>query len=149
MAALKDQITEAMKAAMKARDKPRLGVLRLILSECKRIEVDERIELSDERVLAILDKMTKQRRDSAKQYRDAGREELAEQEDYEISVIDEFLPEALSDDELAAIVDQAIADTGAEGPRDMGKVMGLVKPQIQGRADMGAASQMVKQKLSR
>lgn len=147
MAALKDQITEAMKAAMKAKEKERLGVLRLILSECKRVEVDERIELSDERVLAILDKMVKQRRDSAKQYQDAGRDELARQEEYEISVIDDFLPEALSDDELSAIIDQAIADSGAEGPRDMGKVMGLVKPQIQGRADMGAASQLVKQKL--
>lgn len=148
MPALKDQITDAMKAAMRAKDKERLGVLRLILSECKRIEVDERIELSDERVLAILDKMTKQRRDSARQYRDADRPELAEQEDYEISVISDFLPESLTDDELAAIIEQAIADSGAEGPRDMGKVMGLVKPQIQGRADMGAASQMVKQKLS-
>ncbi|MGQ9425794.1 GatB/YqeY domain-containing protein [Gilvimarinus sp. F26214L] len=148
MPALKDQITDAMKAAMRAKDKERLGVLRLILSECKRIEVDERIELSDERVLAILDKMTKQRRDSARQYRDADRPELAEQEDYEISVISDFLPEALTDDELAAVIEQAIADSGAEGPRDMGKVMGLVKPQIQGRADMGAASQMVKQKLS-
>lgn len=147
MANLKDQLTEAMKAAMKAKDKPRLGVVRLILAECKRIEVDERIELSDERVLAILDKMTKQRRDSAKQYREAGREDLAEQEDYEISIISEFLPEALSDAELAAIIAKAIADTAAEGPRDMGKVMAVVKPRIQGRADMGAASQMVKQKL--
>lgn len=147
MAALKDQITEAMKTAMKARDKERLGVLRLILSECKRVEVDERIELSDERVLAILDKMVKQRRDSAKQYEEAGRDELANQEHFEISVISDFLPAALSDEELSSLIDKAIADSGAEGPRDMGKVMGLLKPQIQGRADMGAASQMVKQKL--
>lgn len=147
MAMLKDQLTDAMKASMKAKDKKRLGVVRLVLSECKRIEVDERIDVSDERLLAILDKMTKQRRDSAKQYQEAGRDELAEQEIYEISVISEFLPEALSEQELTAIIDKAIADSGAEGPRDMGKVMGIVKPQIQGRADIGAASQMVKQKL--
>jgi uncharacterized protein len=147
MTALKDQITDAMKAAMKARDKERLGTLRLMLSECKRVEVDERIELADERVLAILDKMIKQRRDSARQYQEAGREALAEQENYEITVIEEFLPEALSSEELATIIDQAIADSGADSPRDMGKVMALIKPQIQGRADMGAASLMVKQRL--
>lgn len=147
MAALKDQITEAMKAAMKAKDKQRLGVLRLMLSECKRVEVDERVELSDERVLAILDKMTKQRRDSATQYQEAGRPELAEQENYEIAVISEFLPEALSDQELAQLIEEAIAESGAESARDMGKVMAILKPKIQGRADVGAASQRVKQKL--
>lgn len=146
--ALKDQITEAMKSAMKAKDSQRLGVLRLILSACKQVEVDERIELSDERVLAILDKMTKQRRDSAKQYADAGREDLEAQENFEIAVIAEFLPAALSDAELNAIIDQSIAKAGATSAKDMGKVMGLVKPQIQGRADMGAASQLVKSKLS-
>lgn len=148
MATLKDQLTEEMKAAMKAKDKERLGVIRLILSECKRVEVDERIELSDERVLTILDKMVKQRRDSAKQYQDAGRDELAAQENFEISVIREFLPEPLSEAELVAIIDRAIKDSGAASPQDMGKVMAAVKPQIQGRADMGAVSQLVRQKLS-
>lgn len=148
MATLKDQLTEEMKAAMKAKDKERLGVIRLILSECKRVEVDERIELSDERVLTILDKMVKQRRDSAKQYQDAGRDELAAQENFEISVIREFLPVPLSEAELVAIIDRAIKDSGAASPQDMGKVMAAVKPQIQGRADMGAVSQLVRQKLS-
>lgn len=146
--ALKDQITAAMKTAMKAKDSQRLGVIRLILSECKRIEVDERIELSDERIVAILDKMTKQRRDSAKQYADAGRKDLEDQERFEIGVIAEYLPAALSDDELATIIDNCIAESGAASAKDMGKVMTLLRPQIQGRADMGAASQAVKAKLS-
>ena len=144
---LKDRITEAMKVAMKAKDSQRLGVIRLMLSECKRVEVDERIELSDERVITILDKMTKQRRDSAKQYSDAGRKDLADQESFEIAVIAEFLPAALSAEELASIIDQSIADSGATSAKDMGKVMAILKPLIQGRADMGAASQKVKQKL--
>lgn len=148
MSALKNRINEAMKSSMKAKDKERTGVLRMILAECKRIEVDERIELSDDRVLAILDKMTKQRRDSAQQYQDANRPELAEKENYEISVISEFLPEALSPQELESIVEKALADSGASGPGDMGKVMGLVKPQVQGRADMTAVSQLVRQKLN-
>lgn len=148
MATLKDQLTDAMKSAMKAKEKDRLGVIRLILAECNRVEVDERIELSDDRVLAILDKMVKQRRDSARQFQDAGRDELAAQENFEISVIRDFLPAALSEVELVAIIDSAIAETAAASPQDMGKVMAVVKPQIQGRADMGAASQLVKQKLS-
>lgn len=148
MATLKDQLTDAMKSAMKAKDKERLGVIRLMLAECKRVEVDERIELPDDRVLAILDKMVKQRRDSAKQYQDAGRDELAAQENFEITVIQDFLPAALSEAELVAIIDSAIKESGAASPQDMGKVMALVKPQIQGRADMGAASQLVKQKLN-
>ncbi|GAB1258936.1 GatB/YqeY domain-containing protein [Aurantivibrio plasticivorans] len=148
MASLKDQITEAMKTAMKAKDKERLAVIRLILADCKRIEVDERIELDDDRVLTILDKMTKQRRDSIKQYNDAGRTELADQEAYEINVISDFMPEALSDDEIAELVDKAIASSGAESARDMGKVMAIIKPQMQGRADMGKVSQLVKSKLS-
>ena len=145
---LKQRISNAMKDAMRAKDKPRVGVTRLIMAEFKRIEVDERIDLDEARIIAVLDKMTKQRRDSVKQYLDAGRQELADQENYEISVIKEFLPEALSEDELSAIVDQAIAESGAESARDMGKVMSLVKPKIQGRADMGAVSQLVKSKLS-
>lgn len=133
---------------MKAKDKERTGVLRLMMAEFKRIEVDERIELDDKRVLAILDKMTKQRRDSAQQYLDAARPELAEKENYEIAVISEFLPEALSPQEVELIIDEAIGETGATGPADMGKVMGLVKPQVQGRGDMTAVSQLVRQKLS-
>lgn len=147
MATLKDQLTDAMKSAMRAKDKERLGVVRLMLSECQRVEVDERIELSDERVLAILDRMVKQRRDSARQYKEAGRDELAAQENFEISIIQEFLPAPLSDAELAAIIDDAIRDSGASSPQDMGKVMAAIKPKIQGRADMGSASQLVKQKL--
>ncbi len=146
--ALQAQIHDAMKAAMRAKQKPRLGVIRLMQAEFKRIEVDERIELDDARVLAVLDKMVKQRRDSAKQYEDAGRSELAEQEIFEIDVIGEFLPQPLSDDEVAALIDQAITSSGASSMQDMGKVMGLLKPQLQGRADMGAASKLIKGKLA-
>jgi len=148
MAALKDKLTDDMKTAMKARDKARLGVIRLILSECKRIEVDERIELSDERVIAILDKMTKQRRDSVEQFLKAERQELADQETYEISVITDYLPAAVTAEELDAMIAQAITQSGAESGKDMGKVIGLLKPQLQGRADMGEVSKLVKQKLN-
>jgi hypothetical protein len=144
---LKQQLTDAMKAAMKGGDKARLGVVRLMLAAVKQREVDERIELDDSQVLAVLDKMIKQRRDSIQQYSDAGRDELAAQEAAEIEVIQEFLPEGLSDDEITAIIDAAIAETGAESMRDMGKVMGVVKPQVQGRADVGKVSGLVKQKL--
>ncbi len=144
---IQSRIHDEMKAAMRAKDKPRLGTIRLMQSEFKRIEVDERIELDDARVLAVLDKMVKQRRDSVTQYEDAGRQELADQEHYEISVITEFLPQALSDDEVAALIDEAISSTGASGMQDMGKVMGILKPQLQGRADMGAASKIIKSKL--
>ena len=144
---LKDDIKEAMKAAMRAKEKERLGTIRMIQAEIKRIEVDERVDVDDDRLLVILDKMCKQRRDSITQYEDAGRTELADIERQEMSVIEEFLPEALSDEELDQIVTKAIADSGAESPRDMGKVMGLVKPQVQGRADMGAISKLVKEKL--
>jgi len=144
---LKDTIKDAMKAAMRAKEKERLGTIRMIQAEIKRIEVDERIEVDDERLLAVLDKMCKQRRDSITQFDDAGRTELADIERLEMSVIQEFLPAALSDEELDQIVTQAIADSGAESARDMGKVMGMVKPQVQGRADMGAISKLVKTKL--
>ncbi|TQV71802.1 GatB/YqeY domain-containing protein [Exilibacterium tricleocarpae] len=147
-AELKQRITTAMKDAMRAKDKPRLGVIRLILAEFKRIEVDERIDLDEPRILAVLDKMAKQRRDSARQYTDAGRTDLAEQEDFEIGVIQEFLPAALGDAELNTIIAAAITDSGATSARDMGKVMGLVKPQVQGRADMGAVSRIVKEQLA-
>lgn len=145
---LKIRITAEMKAAMRAKDKPRLGTIRLIQAEIKRIEVDERIELDDTRVLAILDKMSKQRRDSLSQFKDAGRDDLAEQEQLELDVIAEFLPAALSDEELQTLIDQAVADSGAEAMSDMGKVMGILKPQVQGRADMGAVSKQIKARLS-
>jgi uncharacterized protein len=136
-----------MKAAMKARDKERLGTIRLILAEFKRIEVDERIEVDDARALAVLDKMVKQRRDSAQQYTDAGREELAAQENFEIEVIQEFLPAQLSEDELGKMIDAAIAAADASGMQAMGAVMAQLKPQVQGRADVGAVSQLVKARL--
>jgi uncharacterized protein YqeY len=137
-----------MKDAMRAKAKVRLGTIRLIQADIKRIEVDERIEVDDARVLAILDKMVKQRRDSIKQFEDADRQELADVEQAEIEVIQEFLPEALSEDELAAMIDDAIASTGAESMKDMGKVMGIIKPKIQGRADVGAVSGLIKGKLN-
>ena len=144
---LKQQITDAMKAAMKGGDKARLGVIRLMLAAIKQREVDERIELDDAQVLAVLDKMVKQRRDSLQQYTDAGRSDLAEQEAAEIAVIQDFLPEELSQAEIAGLIEAAIAETGAESMRDMGKVMAIVKPQVQGRADVGMVSGLVKQKL--
>jgi uncharacterized protein YqeY len=146
--ALTATIKAAMTAAMKAKDKARLNTIRLIRAEFKRIEVDERIEIDDERALAVLDKMVKQRRDSAQQYSDAGRSELAEQENYEIGVIQEFLPEQLSEADINELIDAAIAATGATGMQGMGPVMGQLKPQLQGRADIGKVSQLVKQRLS-
>ena len=142
------RVTAEVKLAMKARDKLRLGALRLIMADFKRIEVDERIELDDERVLVILDKMTKQRKDSLTQFEDAGREDLANQEALEIAVIAEFLPDQLSDDEVSGLVKAAIAETGAASMQDMGRVMAIVKPQVQGKADMGAVSGLVKAQLS-
>lgn len=142
------QVSAEVKTAMKARDKDRVAALRLVMAEFKRVEVDERIELDDTRVLQILDKMTKQRKDSHQQYVDAGRDDLADKEALEISIIAEFLPSQLSDEELAQIVDEAIAETGAASMQDMGKVMSVVKPRVQGRGDMGAVSGLVKTKLS-
>ena len=141
-------IKASLKEAMKAKDKARVGTLRLVTAEFKRIEVDERIEVSDERALAVLDKMCKQRRDSEQQYREADRPELAEQEALEIRIIQEFLPSQLSEAEINDLIAKAISDSGAAGMQDMGKVMGLVKPQAQGRADMGLVSKLVKQQLS-
>ncbi len=145
---LRATIKAAMKAAMKARDKERLGTIRLILSEFKRIEVDERIEIDDARALVVLDKMVKQRRDSAEQFQSAGREELAAQENFEIGVIQEYLPTQLNEAELNAMVDEAIAGSGATGMQAMGAVMGQLKPKLQGRADIGAVSQLVKSRLT-
>lgn len=145
---LKDRINDALKTAMRAKEKERVAVLRLVMSEFKRIEVDERIEVDDSRALAVLDKMVKQRRDSEQQYRNANRPELAEQEAYEITEIQAYLPAALSADELDAIVAKALTDAGVTEARDMGKAMALIKPQVQGRADMGDVSKLLKAKLS-
>lgn len=145
---MKKQINDAMKDAMRAKDKPRLGAIRLIQAEIKRIEVDERIEIDGARILAILDKMVKQRRDSINQYETAGRQELADIEIAEINVIQDFLPAALSDAEISAMVAAAVTETGASSMADMGKVMGILKPQIQGRADGGAVSGLVKAALN-
>lgn len=144
---LKIRLQDAMKAALRARERTRLDAIRLMLAEVQRIEVDERIELDDARVLAVLDKMTKQRRDSAAQYRSAGREELAAQELAEIEIIAGFLPTALTAAEITALIEQAIASSGASSARDMGKVMAILKPELQGRADMGAVSAQVKTRL--
>jgi uncharacterized protein len=145
---LADTIKAAMKAAMKAREKERLATIRLILAEFKRIEVDERIEIEDARALTILDKMVKQRRDSIEQFESAGRTELADQEKSEITVIQEFLPTQLSEEEINSMIDEAIAGTDAEGMAAMGQVMGQLKPKLQGRADVGAVSKMVKSRLT-
>ena len=145
---MKKQINDAMKDAMRAKDKARLSAIRLMQAEFKRIEVDERIEIDDARVLAVLDKMVKQRRDSINQYEAAGRQELADVEIAEIAVIQDFLPAALSDKEITAMVQAAIEQTGASSMADMGKVMGIIKPQIQGRADAGAVSGLVKAALT-
>jgi len=145
---LKNQITEDMKSAMKAGEKDRLKVVRLILAAIKQVEVDKRIELDDAAVLAVLDKMVKQRRDSVDQFEKGNREDLAAIERAEIVILEDYLPEQLSADELAAMVDEVIAATGAEGIRDMGKVMGQIKARAAGRADMGAVSATVKERLN-
>lgn len=144
---LKKAINEAMKSAMRAKDKPRLAAIRLILSDIKRIEVDERIEVDDERVLAVLDKMCKQRRDSISQYESANRQDLADQEQFEMEVIQTFMPAPLSEAELSELIDHAIADSGADSMKAMGQVMGILKPQLQGRADMAEVSKIIKARL--
>ncbi len=146
--AVQQAISTATKQAMRDRAKVRLSVLRMINAEFKRIEVDERIELDDSRCLAVLDKMSKQRRDALDQYKSANRQDLADIEEAELAIIQEFLPKALSDDEIIAIVASAKAESGAGSMQEMGKVMALVKPQVQGRADMGAVSKLVKAALS-
>jgi uncharacterized protein YqeY len=145
---LKQRITEDMKTAMKGGDKPRLGAIRLILAALKQREVDERIVLDDTQVLHTLEKMLKQRRDSVTQYEAAKREDLAAQERFEIGVIEAYLPAQLTDAELDALIAQCITDSGATSPRDMGKVMALLKERAAGRADMGALSQRVKARLA-
>jgi uncharacterized protein YqeY len=141
-------IKAAMKAAMKAREKARLSTIRLIQAEFKRVEVDERIEIDDPRALAIMDKMVKQRRDSVTQFQNAGRDELAAIELAEIVVIQEFLPQQLSEAEIVVIIDEALAGIDATGMAAMGPLMGVIKPKLQGRADMGAVSKIVKAKLT-
>lgn len=141
---LKEQLTEAMKNAMRAREKERLGAIRLILAEIKRVEVDERIEVADERVLAILDKMSKQRKDSITQFDAARREDLSAKERAELVVIQEFLPQALSPEEISSLIKNTLEELNAEGMKDMGKVMNALRPQLQGRADLGKVSQEIK-----
>jgi uncharacterized protein YqeY len=145
---LKPQLVADMKSSMKSGDKQRLGVVRLILAAVKQIEVDERIELDDTRLLTVLDKMAKQRRESISHYSNAGRDDLVAIEQAEIEIIQEYLPAALSEAEINDLVEQSIASTGAASIRDMGKLMGVLKPQLQGRADMGKVSQLIKSRLS-
>ena len=145
---LKDRITEDMKAAMKGGDKPRLPIIRLINAAIKQREVDERIVLDDAQVLAVLEKMLKQRKDSIDQYTAAARDDLAAVERAEVAVIQAYLPEPLGEAEIDLIVARAISESGAAGPRDMGKVIALVRPQLAGRADMGKVSELVKGKLA-
>ena len=146
--ALKTRITDDVKTAMRSKDKQRLGTLRLLTAAIKQIEVDQRIELDDDNIVAIIEKMLKQRKDSIEQFEKAGRNELAEIEIKEVAILKEFMPEQLSDAEVETLIDEAIAATGAEAMKDMGKVMGILKPKLAGKADMGAVSGKIKAKLS-
>jgi uncharacterized protein len=145
---LKDQITDDMKTAMRAKDSERLSTVRLLIAEIKRKEVDERIELDDAQVVAIVEKMIKQRKDSITQFENGGRQDLADKEKSELTVLTAYMPAGLSDEEVAAEVAAAVAASGAAGPQDMGKVMGILKPKLAGRADMTAVSAQVKKALS-
>ena len=145
---LKSRIQDDVKTAMRARERERLGALRLVTAAIKQKEVDERIDLDDTQVLAVLDKMAKQRRESVEQYEQAGREDLAVKERFELDLIRSYLPEPMGEDELAALIQSAIDETGASSMRDMGSVMGALRGQVQGRADMKAVSQAVKARLS-
>ncbi len=144
---LKTRLTEEMKAAMRAQDKPRLGVIRLILAAIKQKEVDERIELTDAHIIAILDKMLKQRRESLEYYEKAERQDLASQEKYEMDIIKTYMPEALSEEKIDALIQNAIRQVQAKTLQEMGKVMALIKPELAGRADMSTVSQKIKQQL--
>ena len=145
---LKEIITESMKSSMKARDKNRVKTIRLALSEIKRVEVDTRNEQSDAQIITILDKMVKQRRESIKQFKIGGRQELAAQEELEIEILNEFLPQALSEEEINSLIHSAIANSQAESVQDMGKVMAIIKPQVIGRADMAIISKKIKSLLT-
>ncbi len=145
---LKNQITEDMKTAMRAKDSARLGAIRLLLSAIKQREVDERIELTDADVISVIEKMLKQRRDSITAFESANRVDLADIEKFELGVLQTYMPKPMSDDEIDAIINQVIAESGAEGAKDMGKVVGLVKPLVAGMADMGKVSGLIKARLS-
>lgn len=147
MSQLKTRIQDDVKEAMRARDSARLGVLRLISAEIKQREVDERIQLNDEQVIAVLTRMVKQHQDSIEQYRSAGRQDLVDKEAFELEIISSYLPPALPEEELLRLIEQSIAESGASSPRDMGKVMAILKPRIQGRADMAVVSARVKERL--
>ena len=145
--ALIDELKDAQKDAMRAKNKVRLGTIRMALAAIKQREIDEQVTLGDSDILAVLTKMVKQRQDAASQYDAAGRDDLASTERAEIVELESFLPQPLSEAELAALIDEAMASTGASGMQDMGKVMGVLRPQVQGRADMGALSALIKQRL--
>lgn len=144
---LRLQVAEDMKSAMRAKDVPRLAAIRLLMAAIKQREVDERIEMADDQVIAVVEKMLKQRRDSISQYESAGRQDLADIEKFEVSVLQDYLPQALTEGEIEALVVAAIGSSGAAGVKDMGKVMAVVKPQMAGRADMGKVSALIKAKL--
>ena len=148
MSELKQRINDDVKSAMRNKEKDRLAVLRLITAAVKQIEVDKRIELDDEQMLAVLDKLAKQHRDSIEQYEKADRNDLVEKERYELGIVQDYLPAALSAEEIASLIEEAISESGAEGMKDMGKVMGILKSRAQGRADMGKLSAQVKAKLA-
>ncbi len=145
--ALLDELKNAQKDAMRAKDKLRLGTIRMALAAVKQREIDERIELNDTDVLQIITKMVKQRKDASQQFRDAGRDDLADNEDTEIVILQDFLPQALSEAEINAMIVEAISQTGANGMADMGKVMGVLRPKMQGRADLGQVSGLIKAQL--
>ena len=148
MSKLKQLITDDMKLAIKAQDKPALKAIRMILGAIKQKEIDERIELDDNQVMAVIQKMVKQRKDSISQFSDAGRTDLVEVEEAELLIINNYMPKQLSQDEIEAAVVKAISDTGADSMKDMGKLMGILKGQLDGKADMGQVSQLIKSKLS-
>lgn len=145
---LKSRIQDDMKAAMRAKEKARLSTIRMLLAAVKQREIDEQITLNNEQILTVLEKMIKQRRDSIKQYEQADRPELADIEKTEIVVLQDYMPEQMSLDEITSIIAKVVADTGANGPRDIGKVMGAIKPLVQGKADMGTISQQIKATLA-
>ena len=148
MSELKKRITDDMKSAMKAKDRQALKAVRMILEAIKQKEIDERIELNDAQVMTVIQKMVKQRKDSISQFSDAGRTDLVEIEEAELEIINNYMPEQLSDEEVASVVDKAINDSGANSMKDMGKLMGILKSQLQGKADMSLVSQLIKSKLS-
>lgn len=145
---LKQRLTDDMKTAMKAGEKDRLAAIRLINAAIKQKEVDERVEMDDARVIAVLEKMVKQRKDSIEQYDKAGRDDLAAIERAELAIIGQYLPEKMGEAEIKAAIEAAIAETGAAGPADMGKLMGVLKPRLAGQADMGEVSKLIKQRLA-